>query len=141
MYRWVAIRGEPLCAYFTIEEIAVKVGGKAGVHTPSSPLHSSARRLSSSPAPVQDLGPFVANMYLAEDRILCFEIVAKKHRQWILKYIIGAVRRRAGAGFCSACCLAIDLRRAPPPPSFSTSAPRRTLRGPSRSSSSSAAAG
>lgn len=44
------------------------------------------------PLLLQDLGPFVANMYLAEDRILCFEIVAKKHRQWILKYIVGAVR-------------------------------------------------
>jgi chitin synthase len=39
MYRWVAIRGEPLCAYFTIEEI-----------------------------PLTELGPAVSNMYLAEDR-------------------------------------------------------------------------
>ncbi len=44
IYRWVAIRGEPLAAYFTIEEI-----------------------------PAKELGPFVANMYLAEDRVLCFE--------------------------------------------------------------------
>jgi chitin synthase len=45
IYRWVAIRGEPLCAYFTIEEI-----------------------------PITDLGPAVSNMYLAEDRcvgLLC----------------------------------------------------------------------
>lgn len=41
MYRWLAIRGEPLCAYFTIEEI-----------------------------PISELGPAVSNMYLAEDRIL-----------------------------------------------------------------------
>lgn len=60
-YRWVAIRGEPLCAYFTIEEISAK-----------------------------DLGPFLANMYLAEDRILCFEILARRHRQWLLKYVTGA---------------------------------------------------
>jgi chitin synthase len=38
----------------------------------------------------QDLGPFVANMYLAEDRILCFEIVAKRRRQWILKCVQAA---------------------------------------------------
>ena len=29
---------------------------------------------------------FSSNMYLAEDRILCFEIVTKKHSNWILKY-------------------------------------------------------
>ncbi|AET40807.1 chitin synthase I Ecym_6436 [Eremothecium cymbalariae DBVPG len=29
---------------------------------------------------------FVSNMYLAEDRILCFEIVTKKKAQWLLKY-------------------------------------------------------
>ncbi|CAG8727270.1 3236_t:CDS:2, partial [Racocetra persica] len=28
-----------------------------------------------------------ANMYLAEDRILSFELVTKKHEKWILKYI------------------------------------------------------
>ncbi|AMD19429.1 HBR528Cp [Eremothecium sinecaudum] len=29
---------------------------------------------------------FVSNMYLAEDRILCFEIVTKKEARWLLKY-------------------------------------------------------
>lgn len=29
---------------------------------------------------------FSSNMYLAEDRILCFEIVTKRHASWILKY-------------------------------------------------------
>jgi chitin synthase len=62
MYRWVAIRGAPLCSYFTIEE-----------------------------TPLKDLGPSISNLYLAEDRILCFEIVAKKHRQWLLKYVQGSV--------------------------------------------------
>jgi len=33
---------------------------------------------------------FTANMYLAEDRILCFEIVTKKHEGWILKYVKSA---------------------------------------------------
>ncbi|KAI5474977.1 chitin synthase, glycosyltransferase family 2 protein [Pseudohyphozyma bogoriensis] len=31
-----------------------------------------------------------SNMYLAEDRILCFEIVAKKKEPWILKYVKSA---------------------------------------------------
>ncbi|KAI8332866.1 chitin synthase 1 [Chlamydoabsidia padenii] len=31
-------------------------------------------------------GLFEANMYLAEDRILCFELVAKKDERWLLHY-------------------------------------------------------
>ncbi|KAJ3414663.1 Chitin synthase, class 2 [Chytridiales sp. JEL 0842] len=31
-----------------------------------------------------------ANMYLAEDRILCFELVTKRGQKWILKYVRGA---------------------------------------------------
>ncbi|KAJ1929349.1 hypothetical protein IWQ60_001270 [Tieghemiomyces parasiticus] len=37
-----------------------------------------------------DGGIFEANMYLAEDRILCFELVAKKNCNWILKYVKSA---------------------------------------------------
>jgi len=33
---------------------------------------------------------FKSNMYLAEDRILCFELVAKKNCRWILKYVKSA---------------------------------------------------
>ncbi|KAG7854073.1 hypothetical protein KL919_005343 [Ogataea angusta] len=32
-------------------------------------------------------GIFNANMYLAEDRILCFELVAKQNCEWLLKYV------------------------------------------------------
>ncbi|KAG0324643.1 Chitin synthase, class 1 [Podila horticola] len=35
-------------------------------------------------------GIFTANMYLAEDRILCFELVAKRGGQWLLKYVKSA---------------------------------------------------
>ena len=35
-------------------------------------------------------GVFTANMYLAEDRILCFELVAKRNCQWILQYVKSA---------------------------------------------------
>ncbi|KAI9209850.1 chitin synthase-domain-containing protein [Polychytrium aggregatum] len=33
---------------------------------------------------------FAANMYLAEDRILCFELVTKKGQAWLLKYVSSA---------------------------------------------------
>jgi chitin synthase len=35
-------------------------------------------------------GLFERNMYLAEDRILCFEIVTKKREGWVLKYVKSA---------------------------------------------------
>lgn len=34
---------------------------------------------------------FTANMYLAEDRILCWELVAKRNEQWVLKFVKNAV--------------------------------------------------
>ncbi|KAI9057763.1 glycosyltransferase family 2 protein [Trametes sanguinea] len=37
-----------------------------------------------------DAGLFERNMYLAEDRILCFEIVTKKREAWVLKYVKSA---------------------------------------------------
>lgn len=33
---------------------------------------------------------FTANMYLAEDRILCWELVAKRNERWVLKYVRSA---------------------------------------------------
>lgn len=38
----------------------------------------------------QDADVFTANMYLAEDRILCWELVAKRNEQWVLKYVKNA---------------------------------------------------
>lgn len=35
----------------------------------------------------ENAGIFAANMYLAEDRILCFELVAKRNCRWILQYV------------------------------------------------------
>lgn len=37
-----------------------------------------------------DAGIFEANMYLAEDRILCFELVAKRQCSWVLQYVKSA---------------------------------------------------
>ena len=35
----------------------------------------------------QNADVFTANMYLAEDRILCWELVAKRDERWLLKYV------------------------------------------------------
>jgi chitin synthase len=35
-------------------------------------------------------GIFTANMYLAEDRILCFELVSKRNCHWVLQYVKSA---------------------------------------------------
>ncbi|KAG9236600.1 chitin synthase 1 [Amylocarpus encephaloides] len=37
-----------------------------------------------------DAGIFTKNMYLAEDRILCFELVAKRNSSWVLTYVCSA---------------------------------------------------
>lgn len=38
----------------------------------------------------QNSDVFTANMYLAEDRILCWELVAKRGEKWVLKYVKSA---------------------------------------------------
>lgn len=38
----------------------------------------------------KDADVFTANMYLAEDRILCWELVAKRSERWVLKYVRAA---------------------------------------------------
>ena len=37
-----------------------------------------------------DADIFTANMYLAEDRILCWELVSKRGGSWILHYVKSA---------------------------------------------------
>ncbi|KAJ3006591.1 Chitin synthase, class 2 [Thoreauomyces humboldtii] len=59
-YRYVALQGKPLMQYFKGETMH----GGASVST--------------------------ANMYLAEDRILCFELVTKREQAWVLKYVKSA---------------------------------------------------
>ncbi|EJD02909.1 glycosyltransferase family 2 protein [Fomitiporia mediterranea MF3/22] len=34
---------------------------------------------------------FTSNMYLAEDRILCFEVVAKENSNWVLRFVKSAI--------------------------------------------------
>ncbi|KAJ3213190.1 Chitin synthase, class 1 [Clydaea vesicula] len=59
-YRYAALQDGPLEKYFAGE----KMNGDVNIAT--------------------------ANMYLAEDRILCFELVTKKNQKWILRYVKGA---------------------------------------------------
>ncbi|KAH6594845.1 hypothetical protein BASA50_006319 [Batrachochytrium salamandrivorans] len=59
-YRYIALQGKPLEQYFKGEL-----------------MHDGA-----------DI--FSANMYLAEDRILCFEISTKSNEAWLLKYVKSA---------------------------------------------------
>jgi chitin synthase len=63
-YRFEAISGAPLAAYFK------------SLHTDTAAL-----------------GPFQGNMYLAEDRILVFELLAKDSCRWTLEYVKDAVAR------------------------------------------------
>lgn len=48
----------------------------------------------------QDADVFTANMYLAEDRILCWELVAKRSEQWVLKYVKAATGETDVPGKC-----------------------------------------
>merc|ERR1711920_108258 len=41
----------------------------------------------------KDLGPFKGNMYLAEDRILGFEVLARPGKKWLMAYVKGAIAR------------------------------------------------
>jgi chitin synthase len=65
-YRFRAILGRPLEQYFHGD-------------------HSLADRL--GPKGIYGMNIFTKNMFLAEDRILCFELVAKKGEKWVLTYV------------------------------------------------------
>jgi len=65
-YRFRAILGRPLEQYFHGD-------------------HSLADRL--GPKGIHGMSIFTKNMFLAEDRILCFELVAKKGDRWTLTYV------------------------------------------------------
>ena len=65
-YRYRAIQGRPLEQYFHGD-------------------HSLADRL--GPKGIYGMNIFTKNMFLAEDRILCFELVAKAGDRWTLTYV------------------------------------------------------
>ncbi|KAH7105361.1 putativechitin synthase [Auriculariales sp. MPI-PUGE-AT-0066] len=65
-YRFRAIQGRPLEQYFHGDHSLADRLGKKGIH---------------------GMGIFTKNMFLAEDRILCFELVAKAGERWVLSYV------------------------------------------------------
>lgn len=65
-YRYRAIQGRPLGQYFHGDHTLADRLGKKGLH---------------------GMGIFTKNMFLAEDRILCFELVAKAGDKWTLTYV------------------------------------------------------
>ncbi|GAA94465.1 glycosyltransferase family 2 protein [Mixia osmundae IAM 14324] len=65
-YRYCALQGRPLEQYFHGDHSLADRLGKKGLH---------------------GMGIFKKNMFLAEDRILCFELVAKAGASWKLKYV------------------------------------------------------
>jgi chitin synthase len=65
-YRYRAIMGRPLEQYFHGDHTLSKILGKKGI---------------------DGMNIFKKNMFLAEDRILCFELVAKAGSKWHLTYV------------------------------------------------------
>lgn len=65
-YRFRAIMGRPLEQYFHGDHTLSKILGKKGI---------------------DGMNIFKKNMFLAEDRILCFELVAKAGQKWHLSYV------------------------------------------------------
>ncbi|KAF2193494.1 glycosyltransferase family 2 protein [Zopfia rhizophila CBS 207.26] len=65
-YRFRAIMGRPLEQYFHGDHTLSKMLGKKGI---------------------EGMNIFKKNMFLAEDRILCFELVAKAGSKWHLTYV------------------------------------------------------
>ncbi|ORY64638.1 chitin synthase-domain-containing protein [Leucosporidium creatinivorum] len=65
-YRYAAIQGRPLAQYFHGDQtLAARLGPKG----------------------TDGMSIWTKNMFLAEDRILCFELVAKANERWVLGYV------------------------------------------------------
>lgn len=65
-YRYMAIQGRPLNQYFHGDQtLAARLGPKG----------------------TDGMSIWTKNMFLAEDRILCFELVAKANERWVLGYV------------------------------------------------------
>jgi cellulose synthase/poly-beta-1,6-N-acetylglucosamine synthase-like glycosyltransferase len=81
-YRFEAIDGTPLKAYFKSLTAGTKLS-QDGKEVYGQKWEKG----------FEPLGPFEGNMYLAEDRILCFEIIAKEGQAYTLHYVKNAIAR------------------------------------------------
>ncbi|SGZ56013.1 CIC11C00000004508 [Sungouiella intermedia] len=84
-YRYVALQNDangrgPLEKYFKGEFLH-----GSGELDPNDDEYELKKRMLS-----QEAGIFTSNMYLAEDRILCYELVAKRGCAWLLRYVKSA---------------------------------------------------
>jgi chitin synthase len=66
-------------------------GDRSGIGPASTRTGPLKDYFSSITKDIEELGPFMANMNLAEDRILCFELLARPNCQWTLHYVKDAV--------------------------------------------------
>lgn len=76
-YRYIALKNHddgtgPLASYFKGEDLL-------GAHDVTKNANKSKANSKTN--------FFEANMYLAEDRILCWELVAKRNENWVLKFV------------------------------------------------------
>lgn len=84
-YRYVALQNDingkgPLEKYFKGEFLH-----GSGELDPNDDEYELKKKMQS-----QEAGIFTSNMYLAEDRILCYELVAKRGCAWLLRYVKSA---------------------------------------------------
>jgi chitin synthase len=66
----------------------------------------------------QDADVFTANMYLAEDRILCWELVGKRAENWVLKFVKSAKGETDVPGKCHSDAWPCLTRQTPSPNSY-----------------------
>ncbi|WVQ74921.1 hypothetical protein IAR50_004529 [Cryptococcus sp. DSM 104548] len=83
-YRYRAIQGRPLGQYFHGDATLAGRLGKKGIE---------GMNIFTKVSPVYRISQIVADkfartcQFLAEDRILCFELVAKAREKWVLQYV------------------------------------------------------
>jgi chitin synthase len=87
-YRFEAIEGAPMEAYFK----TLSLGASSLTPFEGMPCWCSLCASSHS-HPIATIYTQTGNMYLAEDRILVFELLAKSDCQWTMTFVKDAVAR------------------------------------------------
>jgi chitin synthase len=82
---------ESCCGYISVLPGAFSAYRYCAVRVDENGEGPLAEYFKSINMPMAELGPFQGNMYLAEDRILCFELIVRKDCAWTLHYVKDAV--------------------------------------------------